>query len=227
VLLQAKPMDIVTMAQWAGACATTAAVFVALFKDQALRWWYSPKLVANIGAERPFCVRTPGKEKQEGKPEWQGWRYFIRLSVQNTGRSRAEKVEVFLSRVRIQQDDGSLKDMQEVIPMNLRWSYTNYSDPEIYADGISPDMFKLCDLGAISDPKTPSLQRLGTTDTRLALWLEALTPAEDWLPPGRYEFEIMIAASNCRPVTQHIRLHLTGRWDDDPAVMLAHGFRFD
>lgn len=127
-----KSMEIGTTAQWAGACATTAAVFVALFKDQALRWWYRPKLVARTGAERPFCVRTPNKEKPEGKPGWEGWRYFIRLSVQNIGRSRAEKVEVFLSRARIQQDDGSLKDLQEVIPMNLRWSYTDYNDPEIY-----------------------------------------------------------------------------------------------
>jgi hypothetical protein len=136
-------------------------------------------------------------------------------------------VEVFLKRAQVQQSDGSLKDLQVVSPMNFRWSYTSYTDAEIYADGISPGMGKLCDFAAISDPQTPSLKPLGPPQCRLSLRLEALPPTNEWLLPGKYEFEVMIAASNCRPVTQRIKLHLTGRWDDDPDAMMAHGIRFD
>lgn len=216
------------MAQWAGAGATTAAVLIALFKEPFVRWRTRPILAARIAAQRPYCVRTPNKEDLAGgRPPWTGWRYFLRFWIENTGERRAEKVEVFLAKAHVQQSDGSFKDLQELSPMNFRWSYSSYDDPEIYADGISPNMGKLCDFAAISDPNTPSLQQLGPPQCRLSLRLEALPLASEWLLPGKYEFEIMIAASNCRPVTQRIQLHLTGVWDDDPEAMLSHGIRFD
>jgi hypothetical protein len=220
-------MEIGNMAQWASAVATTVAVLIALFKEPFVRWIRRPKLVAHIEAKRPYCVRTPNKETAPGELPWSGWRYFLRIFVENQGTARAEKVEVFLSRAWAQQSGGSLKELEPFTPMNLRWSYTDHNDPEIYADGISRHMKKLCDFAAISDPKTPSLQPLGAPQCRLSLRLEALPPSSEWLLPGKYEFEIIVAASNCKPTIQRIPLHLTGLWDDDPDVMLAHGIRFD
>ncbi len=227
MFLQAKPMEIGTVAQWAGACATFSAVLVALFREPVVRWWRRPRLEATIKASRPYCVRTPNGEAMPGGQKWTGWRYYLRFWIENKGKTRADKVEVFLAHAYLRQNDGSLKDITEIPSMNFRWSYTPYEHPEIYADGISPGMGKLCDFAAISDPKTPSLLPLGTPTCRLSLRLEALAPSSEWLLPDKYEFEIMIAASNCRPVTQRIKLHLTGRWDDEPEVMLAHGIRFD
>jgi hypothetical protein len=220
-------MEIGTMAQWAGASATFCAVLVALFREPFVRWRRLPKLVAEVAACRPYCIITPNGEDAGGGLRWDGCRYFIRLWVKNQGKSRADKVEVFLSGVRIRQTDGSLRELRDVSPMNLRWSYTNYKEPEIYADGISPGMGKLCDFAAVSDPKTPSLKFVNAKDCLLSLRLEALPPMKEWLAPAKYEFDVMIAGSNCPPAKQTIRLHLTGLWSDDPDVMLQNGIRFD
>lgn len=219
-------MEIGNAAQWASACATTSAVLVALFKEPFTRWRKRPKLVAYLEAKRPYCVITPNQEKAAGGLPWSGWRYFLRFMIRNEGKSRAEKVEVFLRRVR-RKSNGTFVDVLEIPPMNFRWSYSDYDHPEIYADGISPDMGKLCDFVAISDPKTPSLLPLGRPQCLLSLRLEALSPSTEWLPQGQYEFTVKVAASNCPPVTKVFHLHLTGLWDDNPEIMLANGIRFD
>jgi len=45
------------VAQWVGALATTAAVIVALFKEDFVRRRRHPKLTAWIEPKRPYCVR--------------------------------------------------------------------------------------------------------------------------------------------------------------------------
>lgn len=189
-------MELGNLAQWVGACGTVAAVVVALFKGELLRWLRHPKLAALTKAENPYCVRAPNRETVPGGEVWNGFRYWIRLWVENRGRVRADKVQVFLSDLLRQQADGSFKSVPKFTPMNLRWSYGNYQKPEIYADGISPDMGKFCDLGAISDPKTPSLNRPSV---------------------------IKLAAANCAPKTHRVELHLTGQWYDDEPTMFSHG----
>jgi hypothetical protein len=154
-------MDVGNLAQWAGVLATTSAVVVALFKEEILRRLKHPELTASIEAKHPYCIRTPLQESYEGLP-WNGSRYFLRLWVMNKGNSRAEKVEVFLSQALVQGTNGSFEPVPKFTPMNLRWSYTDYNDPDIYVDGISPGMRRLCDFGAISDPSCPSLKSLST-----------------------------------------------------------------
>jgi hypothetical protein len=83
-------------AQWAGALMTFLAVIVALFKEDLIRRRRHPKLTASIGAKYPDCIKTavqwrgPDKEKP-----WRGWKYWLRVWVENEGNVRAEKVEVF------------------------------------------------------------------------------------------------------------------------------------
>jgi hypothetical protein len=205
-------------AQWAGALMTFAAVFVALFKEWLIRLWRRPKLTASIEAKYPDCIRTAvqwrGRDKE--KP-WKGWKYWLRVWVKNEGNVRAEKVEVFLSRAWV-WNDRSFEPLPNFTPMNLLWSYTD----DAYVDGISPDMRRLCDLGSIAEPAYSDLANpsLSLSETHLSLRQKNT----DWLPPGRYKFEIKIAGSNCEPVTSCIHLHLTGRWHEEPTEMLAHGF---
>jgi hypothetical protein len=207
-----------TVAQWLAFGATTAAVIVALFKEELIRRYIRhPELTARIDAKYPYIVRTRHREQ-----EWRGWRYFIRLRIGNAGTLRADKVEVFLSQALIQRN-GSYEPLPNFTPMNLRWS--NRTD--IYVDGISPDMERFCDFGAISDPATPSLQSLSDADTRLWLWLETLAPNTEWLRPGRYKFKVLVAAGNCDPKAYWISLHLTGYWDNEPTKMLSNGIVLD
>jgi hypothetical protein len=65
-------MEVGTMAQWAAASATTAAVLVALFKEPIIRWWNRPKLIVRIAAQRPYCVITPNGETAGGGLPWTG-----------------------------------------------------------------------------------------------------------------------------------------------------------
>jgi hypothetical protein len=218
-------MDYGNLAQWVGAVATSSAVVVALFREAIIRRFRYPVITAQIEAKPPYCVKTTHSQTVPGSPPWKGWRYFLRLWIENKGNVRAENVEVFLSGAWVQRN-GSYEPVPNFAPMNLRWSNTDYNKPVIYTDGISPDMARFCDFGAISDPACPTLKSLSgekETDTRLSLRLESISAAAEWLLPGKYKFEVKLAASNCEPSTHHIELHLTGLWSDDPAQMLSHG----
>src|SRR5690349_18548093 len=48
-----------TLAQWVGAIATTAAVIVALFKEEFMRRLRYPELTVRIQPFAPDCVKTP------------------------------------------------------------------------------------------------------------------------------------------------------------------------
>jgi hypothetical protein len=207
------------VAQWAAVGTTTAAIVVALLKEELIRLWRRPKLTMEIAAKHPFIVRTPVRHA-----EWNGWRYFIRLRIRNTGRERAEKVKVFLTEALIREND-TYRPMPNFTPMNLRWSYTDIQRPVIYLDGISPGMERFCDFGAISDPKHPNLQPLSTT--RLALRQEILSHNREWLRQGQYKFELRVAGSNYEPKAYCLHLHLTGLWDDDLTTMMSNGLMLD
>jgi hypothetical protein len=77
-------------AQWVAATVTTAGIIIALFKEEMIRRLRHPTLTVETDAKHSFIVRTPVREG-----DWNGWRYFIRLQIKNTGKVRAEKVEVF------------------------------------------------------------------------------------------------------------------------------------
>ena len=134
------------VAQWVGALATTAAVIVALFKEDLIRLRRHPKLTASIEAKYPDCIKTAVQWRGANKEKpWKGWRYWLRVWVKNGGNVRAEKVEVFLSRAWV-WNNSSFEPLTHFTPMNLLWSNTQ----DAYVDGIPPDMRRLCDLGSIT-----------------------------------------------------------------------------
>jgi hypothetical protein len=149
-----------SLAQWVGAFATSAAVIVALFRDEITRLWKHPQLAIRVMLEPPDCVKTQASVTAPGNVTWTGDTYMFRLWISNTGNQRAEKVQAFVSDVlKQQQPNGPFKSMPGFLPMNLRWSHS-YPAPEIYADGIAPGMGKHCDLASISDPSNPTLKPL-------------------------------------------------------------------
>ena len=86
-------------AQWFGAAATFLAVIVALFKDSIREWRRKPKLIVTCENSPPCTVRTPlfVNEPRTGGLLWTGDSYWVRLKVENKGRSRAEKIQVSAS----------------------------------------------------------------------------------------------------------------------------------
>jgi hypothetical protein len=170
--------------------------------------------------EHPDCVITPAKHDN-----WKGWRYFLRLWIENDGNVRAQDVEVFLSRVSVERKRDVFEEMPGFAEKNLRWSHGDFSKPTIHVSGISPRMGRYCDFVAISDPNHPDLRNLPDAGkTRLGIQYEVLGQTADWPGLGRYKFEILVAGSNCRPTPYTIDFRLTGLWSENEEEMFRGGF---
>ena len=59
-------------------------------------WKRKPRLTVTCTKEEPFTSRTP-LIIQGNKGVWTGEGYYIRARVENTGKTRAEKVQVYAS----------------------------------------------------------------------------------------------------------------------------------
>lgn len=224
-------MDIGTLAQWVGATATFLAVLVALFKDEFLRWRRKPGIRVTIALAPPDCHKTTLTYVVQKTAVTYGAAdcYYLRLWVENVGKTRAERVQVYAARLLRRSADGSFKPVEEFLPMNLRWSHGGPGGPEIFADGISPGMGKHCDLGHIVDPAFrkdvgDDLPILGVSDTVLALDLEIQPNTLSHLvPPGVYHLTLKTAAANCPPLATTLELTIIGKWFSDESRMFTDG----
>jgi len=226
-------MDIGTLAQWAGATATVLAVLVALFKDEFLRWRRKPSLRVSIALASPDCHKTV-LTYQALKPAptlVAAECYYLRIWVENVGRTRAEKVQVFAAKMLKRHADGSFKEVDGFLPMNLRWAHGQQGKdgPEIFAEGISPQMGKHCDLGHIVDPMYRKdvgydLPTVAADESILALDLEVKPNTLSHLVPhGVFRLELRVAAANCRPVTHTLEITVTGKWFSNQNRMFSDG----
>jgi hypothetical protein len=220
-------MEIGTLAQWAGATATFFAVLVALFKDEFLRWRRKPKLRVSIKLASPDCQKTrlTYMVQKEVITSETADCYYFRLWVENEGKTRAERVQVFASKLLRKKADGCFQDVDSFLPMNLRWTHSN----EIFTEGISPEMGRHCDLGRIVDPELrknvgEDLPTLRADETVLALILEVQPSTMSHLvAPGVYRLELRVAAANCLPASHTLELTITGKWFIDQDRMFSDG----
>jgi hypothetical protein len=217
-----------TLAQWFGAVGTILAVIVALFKDPLLAWRRKPRLVATCTKHIPWTVRTivivQGPNPQGvGLLSWSGNCYWVRVKVENIGRTRAEKVQVGAQRLAKLGADNNFVDVPTLLPLNLKWSNSPPSGASPILDGISPKMSAFCDVVSLCDPANP-LQRLpagassNTTIGQLQLEVDLLTDVH-LLAPGTYRLSLRIAAANAEPIDKIFEFTHTGGWTQDDAVM--------
>lgn len=112
--------------------------------------------------------------------------------------------------------------------MNLRWAHSQ-QNPVIFTDGISPKMGKHCDFGHIIDPQLYLIQNISPLNisnnlTLFELDLEVLPYTySHMLPPGEYQVELKIAASNCSPITKKFKINHTGIWFANEVDMFTKG----
>jgi hypothetical protein len=111
-------------AVWTGSIATVLAVVVALFKEQLVRIWHRPKLQIRVSLSNPDCHKTQMTfyDRTNGAAMISADCYYFRLWVENVGNQRAEKVQVFISRLFRRHADNSFVEDKSFLPMNLRWS---------------------------------------------------------------------------------------------------------
>ena len=219
-------------AVWTGSIATLLAVIVALFKEELTRCWRRPRLEAKIRLSAPDCHKTEMTlfEPKTGVVIDKCGCYYFRLWIENTGNHRAEKVQVFVAKLLRRHANGSFMEDKSFLPMNIRWSHSQLSPgPEIFAEGISPEMGKHCDLGHVLDPSKRdkfgiNLQSVAAGKTIFEFDLEiAPNTLSHLIPPGVYRVELKLAAANLKPITKTIEINHTGEWFADENKMFSDG----
>ena len=218
---------------WVLAGSTFLAVLVALFKDWALRIVRHPTLEARINLAAPDCHKTEllSFVPTQPQPVSRIPCYYFRIWVENTGKVRAEKVQVFVSRLLKKSADGSFQEVKSFLPMNLKWSHSQpFQTPEIFADGISPGMGKHCDFFHIIEPAiraqtgAPVPTGFNQNETILELDLEVSPATLSYLvTSGTYQFELKIAATNSKPISKIFEVTHTGQWFPDEPRMFTDG----
>jgi hypothetical protein len=213
-----------TLAQWFGAAATFAAVVVALFKDSILARIRKPHLDATCGKETPWTIRTPiVVHDGKGAVLWTGDAYYVRAIVQNSGQTRAEKVQVYASKLAKLGADNKFADIPTFLPLNMRWTNGPAGGAAAILDGISPEMSAFCDIVAVCDPANPHQSKPtdtppNTTVGQLQLETEPFTGSH-LLAPGTYKLTLRIAAANVKPIEKFFEFRHTGTWLKDDAAM--------
>ena len=219
--------------QWVAVGATLLAVIAALFKEEFVRILRHPSLdVAAI--EPPHCHKLPvSYVVQRTAPTYVTTRgYFFRLWVQNNGNSKADQVQVFASKLWRQAADGGFREDLTFLPMNLLWSHYPEESRVVYADGISPEMGKHCDLGFIFKPTERielghDLPDVPSESTIFSLALEVKPSSNSHLlGPGVYRLELRIAAANCPPITRVLEINHTGKYYGNSDEMFRSGIGF-
>lgn len=222
-----------TVGQWVAAVGTVGAVCVALFKDEVLRWRRRPQLRVTAELKPPHSHLThlgPYQVQRIALTMTIAPCYYVRLWIENCGKSRAENVQVFVASVARRSADGSFVNLANFLPMNLRWSHGRPdASTEVFAEGISPGMGKHCDLLEIVHPDNcAELGRdLPGAPPHLvigAVQVEVFPNTRTHLlTPGVYRLLLRVAASNARPVESMLELTMSGEWFDDEARMFTDG----
>jgi hypothetical protein len=217
-----------TLAQWVGGLGTFAAVIVALFKDPIRGWWNKPKIKVTCTKEIPETVRVPtiawqGKWPGGGGGRWKGDCYFVRIKVENKGRTRAEKVQVSAMKLAKRGLDNKFADLPTTLPFSMRWSNGPPTAPVIVLDGISRDMWGFCDIVSLWDPANPYRRRptaAAATETVGQLQLEFDLP-DEWhlLAPGTYQLTLKIGAANAKPIDRIVEFTHDGIWTQNDVAM--------
>src|ERR1022692_2736858 len=147
-------------AQWFGAVATFLAVIVALFRDFIWEWRRKPKLIVTCENSPPCTVRTPlfVNDLRTGNLLWTGDSYWVRVKVENKGRTRAAPLPVRLSHLYSSpRVDGEFsEDARQHRPLKLKWAHIGVPIRE----GSAPDRGARGDGSAPSDPANPQRPQL-------------------------------------------------------------------
>jgi hypothetical protein len=213
---------------WA-AVATFTAAFVALFRDEIRAIWSKPRFAVLAKLASPHChLSELTRRDKSGTVVWRQPCYYLRLWIENEGRSAAEGVQVFVAKLLREHADNEFREESAFLPMNLKWSHTG----EVFAKRIAAGMGRHCDLVSIVHPagKAEAGFELPSGPTKGVigrLELEAVpNTRSDLLKPGNYRLVLKVASSNTKPNVVTIQLKIKGGWADTEAAMFADNLAF-
>jgi len=86
-----------------------------------LAWRRKPKLDATCTKEAPWTARTPIiVHDGQGAVLWTGDAYYVRIKVGNSGKTRAEKVQVYAAKLAKLGADNKFADIPTFLPLNMK-----------------------------------------------------------------------------------------------------------
>lgn len=129
--------------------------------------------------------------------------FFYRLKIENVTNKQALNVQLYLEHLRTK---GSEQDLDNFLPMFLRWSYTQ----QIQSDKIIQGMGRYCDFFHICKSKKylqfDCEENMATND------MINNTISE----PGEYEITLLLGAENSKTIKRYlINLNYKQHWDSD------------
>jgi hypothetical protein len=119
--------------------------------------------------------------------------------------------------------DGDYHPCAWFLPMALTWAHTEHA----FADYISPDTYKHCDLGRIADPASRARHfpeddlSAGAGVPILRLWMQVHpVNARDNLLPGSYRMGLSVAAKDVRSSRWQLSIAVPSQWMADEQGMI-------
>jgi hypothetical protein len=166
-------------------------------------------------------------------------RYVIRLRVSNHGNEDASNVEVLMTNLWVIDADGKRLPDTSFLPLMLRWSWwPETTISPAWLPKLLPGVFKHCDLLILSQEQgsAPGAKRRHSGEAAIEpnSWMTFQNvyafPGEDRLhpmrkPPGLYQLDFSVAASNAKAIYRTAYISFTG-WRDDAAEMFGEGGGF-
>jgi len=210
------------------AIGTILLAFAAAFQDKIKLWILRARLDARVNVAPPDCHKTKLTSLTNLGSIMESECYYFRFVVENVGDYKAEYVEAYAESLSKKKADGTYKDVETFMPMDLKWSIVDI--PILSA--ISPHTKKYCNIGHILNPiKRPSFPLfdnktigLDPSKTFLSLDQEVLANTKGYLiPPGDYCLTLKIGAANARQITKVLEITHKGDWYDEQERMFADG----
>ena len=218
--------------QWVIAIGTGILAVVALFQHHIKSWLTTPSLNISATSATPYCKKLLFIHPTQQTISADG--YALRISVKNTIprfriKSRAEEVEVFLSKLDRRAQDGRFHPVQGFEPANLIWSHSF-----IPFAPIAPNMERYCFVGRALKPSqrknfpdfdNPSLPEDETCFT-LAVYPPRHTK-EHIIPPGKYRLECLIGGANTKSTKKIFEIKISTSWFDNEVEMYEKGLSIE
>ncbi len=206
---------------------------VAVFQQQIHRWLRRPVLRITTTNSPPDSHRTKLTIRKGNQPSSYAC-YYSLLRVENTGRMRADQVEVFVSQIHREDERGQWVPLRSFLPQRLLWSFERTP----YLASLAPGTFAHCTLGHVLNPSARSevadedpnqLEFWGThvvmeDETVLSLDVQFRSNNLSYLlVPGKYKLTVLLASSQTKAITNAVVVHLSGSWFEEEDRMFREG----
>jgi len=153
--------------------------------------------------------------------------FYLRLRIENTGKRKAENVQIRVTHIETKQPNGDYEIRHEFPSMNLRWSMRP----------IQPNSDEYCPFAYVIKPsdrhsaymkETQALEdktweQVDPNKTILSLDVDRLWFKPHLLPVGLHRFHIRLSSDDTKPQRKIIEVNLSGEWYDDEEAMRGSG----